>query len=183
MKFIAKVCLALLLAITISFGGLSSPALAASSVGINANQSIDQILSNISFRERFNIVVINKTGEPLRRVGAYVNQGNWPLGDIEPNTATAERVDAGPNSYFSFAANYGTSDGKNFQFGASFPPIGRRKIGLTPINQTGNGSARAAWDQMSDSSEKAVNNGDYLARAYIAQLGGSTVWVYEVSKA
>jgi hypothetical protein len=186
MKFIAKVFLALLLAITISFGGLSSHAQAAPlpAVSIDANKTIDQILGNISFKTKYNILVINKTGETLQRAGAYNDSSNWPVGDVEANTAQPVEFEGNSvTNSFSFAANYRTTAGKNFQFVASWPTIGSRKIGLTAINQDGNRPAQAAWDQTSDKNDKAVNNFPYEGRAFITTKGSSVIWVYQVTKA
>jgi len=186
MKLIAKVCLTLLLAITISFGGLHSHVHAAPlpAVSIDVNKTIDQILGNISFKTKFNVLVINKTDDPLQRVGAYNDSGNWPVGDIEPNTAQPVEFEGNSvTNSFSFGSNYRTAAGRNFQFVASWPTIGSRKIGLTAINQDGNSPAKAAWDQTSDKNDKVVNNFPYQARAFITGKGNSVIWVYEVKRA
>ncbi|MGQ4649458.1 hypothetical protein [Lyngbya aestuarii] len=152
-------------------------------IKIDVNQTIDQILGNISFKTKFNILVVNKTGSLLQRVGAHNDSGNWPVSDIEANAA--QPVEFKGNSItnsFSFASNYKTADGKYFQFVATWPTIGSRKIGLDAINQKGNDPAKAAWNNTNDSNDKAANNAPYEARAFITTKGDSVVWVYEVSK-
>lgn len=155
------------------------------SVAIDVNKTIDQILGNISFKTKFNLLIINKTGGPLKRVGTYNDSGNWPIGDIETGEARLEDSGFQGNSVtnsFSFASNYKTADGKYFQFVATWPTIGSRKIGLGAINQEGNDPAKAAWDNTNDSNDKAVDNPPYTARAFMTTKGDSVVWVYEVSK-
>lgn len=152
-------------------------------ISIDVNKTVDQILGNISFKTKFNIVVINKTGGTLRRVGAYNDSGNWPVGDIEVNNAQLEEFQGNSiTNSFSFASNYKTADGQYFQFVATWPTIGSRKIGLNAINQEGTNAAKTAWDKTNDSNDKAVNNASYKARAFITTKGDSVVWVYEVSK-
>jgi len=137
----------------------------------------------MSFKTKFNIVVINKTGDTLRRVGAHNDSGNWPVGDIEVDSAQLDDFQGNSiTNSFSFGSNYKTADGKYFQFVATWPTIGSRKIGLDAINQDGNGPAKAAWDKTNDSNDKAANNAPYEARAFIKTKGDSVIWVYEVSE-
>jgi hypothetical protein len=152
-------------------------------ISIDVNQTIDQILGNMSFQTKFNIVVINKTGGTLRRVGAHNDSGNWPVGDIQVDNAQLDDFQGNSiTNSFSFGSNYQTADGKYFQFVATWPTIGSRKIGLGAINQDGNSPAKTAWDNTNDSNDKAVTNDPYQARAFITTKGDSVVWVYEVSK-
>ncbi len=148
------------------------------SVSVNANQTADQILNSLSVREKFHIVVINKTGSPLRRVGAYNDKENWPIGDIEVHSAQSVGF---YETSFSIACNYRTGDGKYLQFVAIWPTIGRRKIGLYNRNENGNSPAQAAWDRTNDSNDKVVRNHPYECRAFIKQINDSIVWVYEVN--
>lgn len=176
--------MALLLAVGITFGGFHSNAYAAGSpvsVSIDANKTFDQIVNGIRFDRKYTVLVANKTGQTLQRVGAYNDSSNWPLGDIEPNTAVAQQFDGIPiTNSFSFASNYKVQDGKNVQLAATFPTIGRRKIGLGNINQDGNSPARQVWDNTNDSDDKAVSNPPLQARASIRQKDGSLVWYYEI---
>jgi hypothetical protein len=152
-------------------------------IKIDVNQALDQIIGSISFKTKFNILVVNKTGAVLKRVGAYNDSANWPVGDIDVNSAQLEEFEGNSiTNSFSFAANYQTADGKYFQLVATWPTIGSRKIGLNAINSNGNDPAKKAWDQTNDSSDKAVNNAPYEARAFIKTKGSSVIWVYEVSK-
>lgn len=96
-------------------------------INIDPSQSIDSILQGLKFTAQMELVVINKTDSPLARVGAYNDNENWPLGDIQPNTAEQVRL---PSDAFSFAANYQIAGGKNFQCAASSPFIGRKKLNL-----------------------------------------------------
>jgi hypothetical protein len=151
-----------------------------SSVKVSANQTIAEILNSISFTGKFNILVINKTENPLRRVGAYHESGIWPIVDIEPNTAQADKITASDS--FSTACNYEASSriGIYFQFVAISPIIGSQKIGLSGMNQSGNGPARSAWDRTDDRNDKLVNNNSYEARASLQKKDSSLIWVYEV---
>jgi hypothetical protein len=140
-------------------------------------------VGNISFKTKFNIVVINKTGGILRRVGAHNDSGNWPVGDIQVDHAQLDDFQGSSiTNSFSFASNYKTADGKYFQFVATWPVAGSRKIGLAAQNQDGNGPAKQAWDKTDDKNDKAANNPPYEARAFITTKGDSVVWVYEVTK-
>lgn len=154
-------------------------------VGIDVNQTIDQIIKNISFKTKFLILVVNKTKHDLRRVGAHNDSGNWPAGDISSGNALPEEFEGNSiTNSFSFGANYelAGSDGKYFQFVATWPTIGSRKIGLDAINEGGNGPAKKAWDNTNDKNDKAVNNSPYEARAFITTKGSSVIWVYEVTE-
>ena len=153
-----------------------------SSVKVSPNQTIAEILNSISFTEKFNILVINKTENPLRRVGAYLESGSWSIGDIEPNTAQAENV--GSSDSFSIACNYEASRGiVYFQFVAISPIIGRQKIGLFSMDRYD--SARKAWDWtdggIGDTNDKLVKNHSYEARASLQKKDRSLIWVYEVN--
>ncbi|QIR41286.1 hypothetical protein HCG51_07165 [Tolypothrix sp. PCC 7910] len=150
-------------------------------VNIDANKTVDQIVNLIKFDRKYTVLVANKTGNTLERVGAYNDSSNWPIGDIPPNSVYGQEFDGIPTTNsFSFASNYRIQPGKNVQLAASFPVIGRRKIELTSINQDGNNPAKNAWDRMSDPADKAVNNSPFDARALITQKDGSLVWYYEV---
>jgi hypothetical protein len=183
MKSLTRVFVALLLAVGITFGGFHSNAHAAASpvsVSIDANKTFDQIVNGIRFDRKYTVLVANKTGKTLQRVGAYNDSSNWPVGDIEPNTAVAQQFDGIPiTNSFSFASNYSVEPGKNVQLAASFPTIGRRKIGLGGIPQDGNSPAKQVWDNMNDPDDKAINS-PLQGRASIRQKDGSIVWYYEI---
>lgn len=157
--------------------------MSALAVKIDVNKTIDQILNMMSFKTKFNIVVVNKTENNLTRVGAYNDSANWPVGDIEANSALQQEFEGNSmTNSFSFAANYELKDGKFFQLVATWPTIGYRKIGLGHENEGGNNPAKEAWDKTSDSNDKAANNSPYAARAFMKTKGDSVIWVYEVSK-
>lgn len=184
MKSLTRIFVALLLVVGITFGGLHSDAHAAGSpvsVSIDANKTFDQIVNGIRFDRKYSVLVANKTGKTLERVGAYNDSSNWPLGDIEPNTAVAQQFDGIPiTNSFSFASNYRTEPGKNVQLVATFPTIGKRKIGLGAINQDGNKPAQEVWDNTNDSSDKGIKNPPLEGRASIQQKDGSIIWYYEI---
>ncbi|MEH2463564.1 hypothetical protein [Nostoc sp.] len=185
MKSLTRIFVALLLVVGITFGGFHSNAHAASplpvNVNIDANKTFDQIVNGIRFDRKYTVLVANKTGKTLQRVGAYNDSSNWPLGDIDPNTATGQQFDGIPiTNSFSFASNYRVEPGKNVQLAATFPTIGRRKIGLGGINQDGSTPAKQVWDNTNDANDKAVNNPPVEGRASIQQKDGSIIWYYEV---
>jgi hypothetical protein len=152
-------------------------------INVDVNQSVDSILRGLVFTTKVDLVVINKTGSPLLRVGAHNEQENWPLGDIQSNSAGQANLKVSPTGVFSFAVNYKTADDKYFQFGAGSPLIGRKKIELTALNQTGNGPARQTWDKMSNKDDKNVANAPYKATAQLRSIGGADVWVFAVESA
>jgi hypothetical protein len=187
MKSLTKVFVALLLAITVAFSGFSAPAHAQSPIGANVNisidvnQTIEQILGLITSTQKFQIVIANQTESTLTRVGAYNKLSNWPLIDVPALTAQYRDWTESGAGYFTFAANYAVGDtGKYFQFGASWPPIGKRKINLTAINQSGNGPAETAWDKMSNADDKNLKNGNLIGRAVLANENGKVQWAYQV---
>lgn len=186
MKSLTRVFVSFLLAITIAFGGFSgnahaqSPVGANVNIGVDVNTTIDQILKLITSTQDFQIVVSNQTGSPLIRVGAYNDLGNWPLGDVPPLTAQYRdwRESGG---YLSFASNYAVGNTERFfQFGASWPYIGTRKINLCARNESGNKAARSCWDAMSNSDDKNLVNGQFTGRAMMAHKNGRVQWIYQV---
>jgi hypothetical protein len=187
MKSLTRVFAAFLLAITIAFGGFSGNAHAQSPVGANVNvaidvnKTVDQILGLVTSTQKFQMVVINKTGTTLTRAGAYNKLGNWVLGDVPSSTAQYRDWTESGAGYFTFAANYAVGNtGKYFQFGASWPPIGKRKINLCTTNSIGNGPAEKCWDDMSNANDKNANNGSYTGRALMGNKDGKVQWIYEV---
>uniref|UniRef100_A0A1D9G2J7 Uncharacterized protein n=1 Tax=Moorena producens (strain JHB) TaxID=1454205 RepID=A0A1D9G2J7_MOOP1 len=95
-------------------------------------------MNSISFKTKFNILIINKTGGMLKRVGTYNDSANWPIGDVQSDSVYQQEFDGNSiTNSFSFAANYETEGGKYFQFVATWPTIGSRKIGLDAINEGG----------------------------------------------
>jgi hypothetical protein len=187
MKSLTRVFAAFLLAITIAFGGFSGNAHAQSPVGANVNvaidvnKTVDQILGLVTSTQQFQMVIINKTGNTLTRAGAHNNLGNWVLSDVPPLTAQYRDWTESGAGYFSFASNYAVGNtGKYFQLGASWPPIGRRKINLCTINSPGNPPAKTCWDNMSDANDKNVRNGEFSGRALMGNNKGKVQWIYEV---
>jgi hypothetical protein len=187
MKSLTRVFVAFLLAITIAFGGFSGNAHAQSPVGANvnvsidANKTIDQILGLITSTQQFQMVIANQTGSTLTRVGAYNDLGNWVLGDVPPLTAQYRDWTESGAGYFSFASNYAVGNtGKYFQFGASWPVIGRRKINLCIRNEAGNNAARVCWDAMSNADDKNLVNGQFTGRAMMGNNNGRVQWIYQV---
>ncbi|MCV3216122.1 hypothetical protein OGM63_21855 [Plectonema radiosum NIES-515] len=187
MKSLTRVFAAFLLAITIAFGGFSGNAHAQSPVGANVNVSIDanktieQILGLITSTQKFQMVIANQTGSPLTRVGGYNSLSNWVLGDVPPLTAQYRDWTENGAGYFTFASNYAVGNtGKFFQFGASWPPIGRRKINLCARNENGNSPANACWDAMTNADDKNLVNGQFTARAIMANNNGRVQWIYQV---
>ncbi len=185
MKSLTKVFVALVLAVTIAFGGFSGNAHAQSPVGVNVaidvNTTIDQILGLITSTQKFQMVIANQTGSPLTRVGAYNQLSNWVIGDVPPLTATYRDWTESGAGYFTFASNYQVgSTGRFFQFGASWPPVGRRKINLCARNEAGNSPASTCWDAMSNADDKNIVNGQFTGRAIMANNNGKVQWIYQV---
>jgi hypothetical protein len=189
MKSLTRIFVALLLAVGITFGSFHSnahaaPPLPVPSISINPDTTFDKIVSPIRFERKYTVIVANKTGKTLERVGAYndyKDSSNWPLGDIAPNTAVGQQFDGNPyNGSFSFASNYRVEPGKNIQLAATYPIIGSRKIALGGINQDGNGPAKETWDGRTYGNDKSLNNPPLEAYASIKQKDGSLIWYYEV---
>ncbi|MFM6495447.1 MAG: hypothetical protein ACKPJH_25855 [Dolichospermum sp.] len=185
MKSVTRVFAAFLLAITIAFGGFSGNAHAQSPVGVNVNidvnQTIDQVLKLVTSTQEFQMVIINKTGNTLTRAGAYNSLGNWVLGDVPSLKAQYRDWTESGAGYFTFASNYAVGNtGKYFQLGASWPPVGRRKINLCSINSPGNAPAQKCWDDMSNADDKNVRNGEFSGRALMGNNNGKVQWIYEV---
>ena len=188
MKSLAKVFVSFLLAITIAFGGFSGNAHAQLpwaganvNVAIDVNKTVDQILGLVTSTQQFQMVVINKTGTTLTRAGAYNNTGNWVLGDVPSLTAQYRDWTESGSGYFTFASNYAVGNtGKFFQFAASWPPVGKRKINLCTTNSIGNGPAEKCWDDMSNANDKNAQNGLYSGRALMGNKDGKVQWIYEV---
>ncbi len=185
MKSATRVFAAFLLAITIAFGGFSGNAHAQSPVGVNigidVNQTIDQVLKLVTSTQKFQMVIINKTGNTLTRAGAYNSLGNWVLGDVPSLNAQYRDWTESGAGYFTFASNYAVGNtGKYFQLGASWPPVGRRKINLCNINSPGNGPAEKCWDDMSNADDKNVRNGQFSGRALMGNNNGKVQWIYEL---
>jgi hypothetical protein len=185
MKSLAKVFVALLLAVTLALGGVQGNATAASipiSISIDVNKTIDQIIGLITTSQDFSLVIANQTPNTLVRVGAFNKLSNWPLGDIPTMKAIGEDWKENGAGYFTFASNYaiGTT-GKYFQFGASWPPNPlTRKINACAINGSGNGPAEKCWDQMDDSNDVTVTNDKFKATATLRKKGNTVLWFYQV---
>ncbi len=186
MKSLTRVFAAFLLAVTMAFGGFSGSAHAQSSgtivnVGIDVNKTVEQVLGLIPSTQQFQIVIINKTGTTLTRAGAHNQIGNWALGDVPSLKAQYRDWTESGAGYLMYAANYAVGNtGKYFQFGVSWPPVGRRKIHLCTINSPGNGPAEQCWNEMSDSNDKNVRNGEFSGRALMGNRDRKVQWIYEV---
>lgn len=187
MKSLTRVFAAFLLAVTIAFGGFSGNAHAQSSgavnVAIDVNQTVDQVLKLIPSTQKFQIVIINKTGTTLTLAGAYNSYGNWALGDVPSLNAQYRDWTERGAGYFTYAVNYAVGNtGKYFQLGAAWPPVGRRKINLCTINSAGNGPAEQCWDNMLSADDKNVINGEFSGRALVGMgyKDGKFQWIYEV---
>jgi len=186
-KSASKAFFAFLLAVTLVFAGFQSHANAQSvganfDIAIDANKTVDQIIGLVTYSQKYVIQVANKTDQTLTRVGAYNDSSNWPVGDVGAfRTAGQQFSGNSVSGSFSFGANYAIGDtGKFVQFAASWPYIGSRKIEIGSINNPGNGPAKALWDKMSNSSDKAENNLPFQSRALMKQKDGSIIWFYEV---
>jgi hypothetical protein len=186
MKSLGKVFAAFLLAITIAFGGFSGHAHAQTvganvNVAIDVNKTVDQILGLVTSTQKFQMVIANQTGYTLQRAGAYNKLGNWPLGDVPSLTAQYRDWTESGAGYFTFAANYAIGNtGKYLQLGASWPPVGKRKINLCTSNSSGNGPAETCWDDMSSANDKNVPTGQFFARAMMGNRDGKVQWIYQV---
>jgi len=187
MKSLTRVFAAFLLAITIAFGGFSGNAHAQVganvNVAIDVNTTVEQVLGLITSTQKFQMVIINKTGNTLTRSGVSNRPGGWVLGDVPSLTAQYRDWTESGAGYFNFAANYAVGDtGKYFQFGASWPPIGKRKINLCNINTPGNSPAEECLYDMSNANDKNAQNGSYSGRALMGKYvkDGKVQWIYEV---
>jgi hypothetical protein len=184
MKSLTRIFVALLLAVGITFGGFQGHAKAATlpiNVSIDANQTIEQIIGLISTSQDFSLVIANQTPHTLRRVGSYNKLSNWPVGDVDSLKAVGQDWKENGAGYFTFASNYAIGDtGRNVQFGASWPPVGRRKINLCAQNQGGNSPAESCWDRMSNSDDVNLQNANFSAQAQLGKKGNTVLWTYLV---
>lgn len=186
MKSLSRVFAAFLLAITIAFGGFSGNAHAQStsavpSIGIDANQTLEQILKLITSTQDFQLVIANATDYPLTRVGSYNNLGNWVSGDVPKDTVDVKDWKESGAGYFSFASNYAVGNtGKYFQFAASWPAIGKRKINLCARNESGNAPAKACWDAMSNADDKNIVNSPFTGRAIMGNNNNRVQWGFQI---
>jgi hypothetical protein len=187
MKSLTRVFTAFLLAITIAFGGFSGNAHAKVganvNVGIDVNTTIDQVLGLVTSTQQFQMVIINKTKHDLIRSGSHNDLGNWVLVDVPPLTAQYRDWTESGAGYFSFAANYAVGNtGKYFQFAASWPVVGARKINICTINSPGNPPAKTCWQNMRNagSDDRNVTNGEFFGRALMGNDKGRVQWIYEV---
>ncbi|TAG92909.1 MAG: hypothetical protein EAZ19_17300 [Oscillatoriales cyanobacterium] len=185
MKYLAKVFVALLLAVTLALGGVQGRANAGPipipDISIDVNKTIDQIIGLISTSQDFALMIANQTPETLQRVGSYNYTSNWPLGDIDPLTASGQEWKENGLGYFSFASNYAIGNtGRNFQFGASWPPVVSRKINVCARNESGNKPAELCWDKMSNSNDKTVTNAGFQSTATLRKKGNTVLWFYQV---
>ncbi|MBN3910362.1 MAG: hypothetical protein HWQ35_28615 [Nostoc sp. NMS1] len=186
MKSLTRIFVALLLAVGITFGGFQGHAKAAPlpiNVSIDADKTIEQIIGLISTSQDFSLVIANQTPHTLRRVGAYNKLSNWPVGDVDSLKAVGQDWKENDNGrgYFTFASNYAIGDtGRNVQFGASWPPIGRRKINLCTRNEAGNSPAALCLDQMSSADDRNLENSKFSAQARLGRKDNTVLWTYLV---
>jgi hypothetical protein len=151
------------------------------SIPVQIDQTKDQVLSNFTFTDQFNIIIINRTASRLTRVGAYNNIGTWPINDIGAGTIVFQSIQANTLNTFSFSSNYRLDGGKYFQFVATWPLVEPRKIGIGAINQEGNAPAKAIWDGTKDLKDKTLDNFPFSAWASLQIRGYSKIWLFEVS--
>lgn len=150
---------------------------------IDLNTTWEQIKDTFTFSQKFNIVIINKTNNKLKRVGAYNGSSNWPIGDVEGETAaTLDFQGSVPLGTAAIAANYKLeNEDIYFQFGASWPYFRSRGIGLDKFNDTGNRPAEKLFENLPNPNDKNTQVLGYKGRAFIAQDGDNTIiWVFEV---
>ncbi|RQH47253.1 hypothetical protein D5R40_09040 [Okeania hirsuta] len=192
MKGIGKLIIAMILAIAISMGAFptnSAEAKVGGSVSVDVNTTIDQVLDLLGFgdAEGHYVVVVNKTGGTLERVGAYNDSSNWPADDVKARTAKATKI-IGQGSYgsHSFAANYEVTETRKdfFQLGSSWPLWGERKINMCESGRSGNKPAEHCWDDMWYSNDVTVGRNGYKGRAFLKTLdtdhGEAIAWLYEI---
>ncbi len=194
MKSLTKVFIALLLTVIIAFGSFNTHANSSpiSSVDHNQVSSSDiqpQILPNetieipiMTITYKRIVEIANKTQCILRRVGVYNNSLEWTLGDIDSLRLVGERFNS---DTFSFASNYQIDCGIgkekiNVQFSTSLGTEGNKKINIGFINQDDNQPAKSTWDQMTDSSDKSLNNSPFAVNAFIKQKDQTSIWIFEV---
>jgi hypothetical protein len=160
-------------------------------VATDANTSVNKVLDQVKYSQKFVIQVVNKTPYTLSRVGAYNYWANWPIDKIEPFSIAGRQFSEGakfPGSgiiqkegVFSFASNYEIGKtGKFVQFSASWPP-GERKIDIGVINESGLTPAKKAWEKMSNHDDKFAKNQPFSVRAFMEQSGSSIIWYYELT--
>lgn len=196
MKSLTKVFVALLLAVTICFGGFNTDANSSpiSSVDYNQVSSSDlqpQILPNqtieipmMTITYKSIVEIANKTQCILRRVGVYNDSLEWPLGDIDSLQLVGERFNS---DIFSFGSNYQIDCGigkekRNVQFSTSLATEGNKKINIGVINQDGNQPAKSTWDEMTYPSDKSLNNSPFEVSAFIRQKDQASIWLFEVTE-
>lgn len=195
MKSLTKVFIALLLTVTIAFGSFNTHANSSpiSSVDHNQVSSSDiqpQILPNETIEIPMTITykriveIANKTQCIFKPVGVYNNALEWPLGDIGSLRLVAERFNS---DTFSFASNYQVDCGigkekRNLQFSTSLDTEGNKKVNIGVINQNGNQPAKSTWDEMTDPSDKSLNNSPFEVNAFIRQKDQTSIWLFEVTE-
>lgn len=190
MKTPLKILATLPLAATIALGGFTSEARAQAAVNVplDANASFDQCADKATTAKKFQIVICNQTGTPLRLSGAYNQLGNFPIGGEVP-PYTARYVDwtegRGAGGYFVYAANFEwVGTGKYVQFSVAWPPVGKRKIQVCNINSSGNNTAEKCLDETPNSDDKRIGiYGGAPASQGFARMGnrnGAVQWVFQV---
>ncbi|MCV3216123.1 hypothetical protein OGM63_21860 [Plectonema radiosum NIES-515] len=196
MKSLTKVFIALLLSVTIAFGSFNTRAnsspisyvdhnqVSSSDIQpqILPNQTIEMPIMTITYKSI--VEIANKTKCILRPVGVYNHSLEWPLGDIDSLQLVGERFNS---DTFSFASNYqidcGISKEKiNLQFSTSLGTEGNQKINIGVINQDGNQPAKSTWDEMTDPSDKSLNNSPFQVNAFIRQKDQASIWLFEVTE-
>jgi hypothetical protein len=196
MKYLTKFFVALLLGVTICFGGFNNYANSSTINSIEPNKisSSSDVHNEIKPNETIEIpmtltyqrvvAIANKTQCVLRPVGVYNNLSNWPIGDVGPLRAEGQKF---VDENFSFASNYQIDCGKdtekrNVQLSSSVAITGERKINIGVINQDGNQPAKITWDNMKNSDDKSLKNFPFEVHAFIKQKDKSFFWIYEITE-
>jgi hypothetical protein len=150
-------------------------------ISVDVSQPADQVLDSLYITDEFNILFINRTNSPLVQVGTYNATEHWPIEDVGARTISLQSIRVRKPKVFSFSSNYRLGGGKYFQFVATWPITGSRRIGLGAINEEGTIPARAIWNSTSNARDKAVDNFPYSARASIRTKENSIIWIFEVT--
>ncbi|WP_414545935.1 metallophosphoesterase [Nostoc sp. CCY0012] len=151
---------------------------------IDPIENLDLILKLLTYDKNYIMEVVNKTKYNLKYSGVKNDSGIWTLRDIPARTSLQEIVEETSTvNTFSFGANYQVEGGSGFiQFSASWPTIGRRKINVGNINQSGDEPAKKVWDNMNDANDKSCSNDSVKVRAFLKEEGKTIIWFYEVSE-
>ncbi len=160
-------------------------------INIDGNEAIEQILNSFRYQKNFNSLIINRTNEKLRRVGAFNQVGQWPFIDVEPKTVASRDFEGGTGGDAAMAANYKIGNAY-FQFAISYPylqfiPIPgfeEAAIGLGKTQESDNEPAESVFNNTHTAGDKTLTRPDYEVRALMTQEGNGDnnklIWVFEV---